>query len=171
MERAQKAEWVEELKGLFADSGVVVFATYAGLTVAEMTALRVRLAAAGAGLQVVKNRLAKLALEGHPGAAAADMLKGPVVVAHSVDVIAATKVAAAFAKENDKFKLIGGFMGATVLNEEGVKALATLPSLDELRGKIIGVIQAPASKIASILQAPGAQVARVLQAYADKAAA
>jgi large subunit ribosomal protein L10 len=171
MDRAEKAQAVEDLKGIFARSGVVVAAHYAGLTVADMTSLRRRLREAGAGLKVVKNRLVKIALDGHPGAAAGSLFTGPTAIAYSPDPIAATKVAVAYAKEKDKFVLLGGFMGQTVLDENGVKALATLPSLDELRGKIIGLIQAPATKIAGVLQAPGGQLARVISAYANKDAA
>jgi large subunit ribosomal protein L10 len=168
MDRAEKAEAVEALKGIFASSGVVVVSHYAGLTVADMTTLRVRLREAGAGLKVVKNRLAKIALDGTPGAVGSHMFTGPVAIAYSADPVAATKVAVAYAKEKDKYVLLGGMLGAQLLDESGVKALAELPSLDALRAKIIGVIQAPATKIAGILQAPGGQLARVLNAYATK---
>lgn len=171
MDRAQKAQAVEDLKGIFASSGVVVVSHYAGLTVADMTALRVRLREAGASLKVVKNRLAKIALDGTPGAAGSAMFTGPVAIAYSKDPVAATKVAVAYAKEKDKFVLLGGMMGAELLNENAVKALATLPSLDELRGKIVGLLQAPATKIAGVLAAPGGQLARVINAYATKDAA
>lgn len=168
MDRAEKAEAVEDLKGIFAASGVVVVSHYSGLTVADMTVLRGRLRDAGASLKVIKNRLAKLALDGTPGAAAADMFKGPVAIAYSADPVAATKVAVQYAKEKDKYVLVGGWMGQTVLDQKGVEALATLPSLDELRGKLIGLIQAPATKVAGVLQAPAGQLARVLSAYAKK---
>ncbi len=168
MDRAEKAEAVEDLKGIFAASGVVVVSHYSGLTVADMTVLRGRLRDAGASLKVIKNRLAKLALDGTPGAAAADMFKGPVAIAYSADPVAATKVAVQYAKEKDKYVLVGGLMGETVLDQKGVEALATLPSLDELRGKLIGLIQAPATKVAGVLQAPAGQLARVLSAYAKK---
>lgn len=168
MDRAEKAEAVEALKGIFAGAGVVVVSHYAGLTVADMTSLRRRLREAGGELKVVKNRLAKIALDGTPGAAAADLFKGPVAIAFSKDPVAAPKVAAAYAKEKDKFVLLGGLLGSVVLTEDSVKALATLPSLDELRGKLIGLIQAPATKVAGVVQAPAAQLARVLNAYATK---
>lgn len=171
MDRAEKAQAVEELKGIFSRSGVVVLGHYAGLTVADMTTLRRRLREANAGLKVVKNRLAKIALDGHPAAGEGALFTGPTAIAYSDDPIAATKVAVAFAKEKDKFVLVGGFMGQTLLDESGVKALATLPSLDELRGKLIGLINAPATKIAGVLQAPGGQLARVIAAYANKDAA
>jgi large subunit ribosomal protein L10 len=171
MDRAQKAQAVEDLKGIFAKSGVVVVSHYAGLTVADMTALRVRLREANASLKVVKNRLAKIALDGTPGSKGSDMFTGPVAIAYSEDPTAATKVAVAYAKEKDKFVLLGGIMGDEILNENAVKALATLPSLDELRGKIVGLLQAPATKIAGVLAAPGGQLARVINAYATKDAA
>ena len=168
MDRAGKAEAVEALKGIFAKAGVVVVSHYSGLTVADMQVLRGRLREAGAGLKVVKNRLAKIALDGTPGAAAAQLFEGPTAIAYSADPVAATKVAAAYAKEKEQFVLRGGLMGVTVLDEKGVQALATLPSLDELRGKLIGLINAPATKIAGVLQAPGGQLARVIGAYAAK---
>lgn len=171
MDRAEKAETVEALKGIFARSGVVVMSHYTGLTVADMTSLRVRLREAGAGLKVVKNRLAKIALDGTPGAAVSHLFRGPVAIAYSPDPISAPKVAVAYAKEKDKFVLLGGLMGASVLDESAVKALATLPSLDELRGKIIGLVQAPATKVAGVLAAPAGQLARVIGAYAAKEAA
>ena len=137
MDRTQKGVVVEELKDVFAENQVVVFAHYAGLTVAELTNLRIEAAKAGASVKVVKNRLAKLALDGHDAKAAGEYLTGPTAIAYSVDPTVAPKVFADFAKKNDKLVLTGGFMGATVLNADGVKALATLPSLDELRGKLL----------------------------------
>jgi large subunit ribosomal protein L10 len=168
MDRAEKAEAVEALKGIFAKAGVVVIGHYAGLTVADMQTLRGRLRQAGAGLKVVKNRLAKLALDGAPGASAAALFEGPTAIAYSADPVSAPKVAAAYAKEKEKFVLRGGFMGATLLDATGVQTLAALPSLDELRARIVGLINAPATKIAGVLQAPGAQLARVIAAYAAK---
>ena len=171
MERAEKAEAVEALKGIFASSGVVVVSRYAGLSVADLTNLRVKLAEQNAKLKVVKNRLAKIALDGTPGAKGADMFTGPVAIAYSADPTAATKIAVNYAKEKEQFVLVGALLGDEVLDENGVKALATLPSLDELRGKIIGLIQAPATKIAGVVAAPGAQLARVINAYAQKSEA
>jgi large subunit ribosomal protein L10 len=168
MDRAEKAEMVETLKGLFAQSGVVVLGHYSGLSVSELTALRARLKESGAGLMVVKNRLAKIALEGHPGVAGADMFKGPVAIAYSLDPVSAPKAAVAFAKEKDKFIVLGAILGGQILDEKGVQSLATLPSLDELRGKIVGLIQAPATKIAGVVGAPAGQLARVIGAYAAK---
>jgi large subunit ribosomal protein L10 len=171
MEKAQKAEVVESLKGLFGEAGTVVVAHYSGMTVAEMGDLRARMRKEGASFRVAKNRLAKRALEGTPVAGIADLFKGPTGIAFSKDPVAAAKVVVAYAKDNNKLVVLGGAMGANVLNVEGVKALASLPSLDELRAKIVGLLQAPATKVATVLQAPAAQLARVLSAYAKKEAA
>ena len=138
------------------------------MTVAQSTALRTKMREAGATYKVSKNRLAKIAAQGTDYAGVADMLTGPVGIASSIDPVAAAKVAVDFAKTTDKFEIVGGSMGANVLDVAGVQALATLPSLDELRAKIVGLIVAPATKLATITQAPAAQIARVLAAYADK---
>lgn len=171
MDRAQKAEFVAELNKTFSEVGVVVITRNHGLTVAQSTDLRNKLRDAGATYKVAKNKLAKIALGGTDYLALGDMLTGPVGIATSVDPVAAAKVAVEFAKTNDKFEIVGGSMGATLLNVDGVKALATMPSLDELRAKLIGLIQAPAQKLASITQAPASQLARVLAAYSEKEAA
>jgi large subunit ribosomal protein L10 len=171
MERAEKREVVTALHDVFAKTGVVVVAHYAGLTVAQMTKLRSEMRSAGGRVKVAKNRLVKLALEGTDAKGIADLLKGPTCVAFSDDPVAAPKVAVKFAKANDKFVILGGAMGAQVLDAQGVSSLASLPSLDELRGKLIGLIQAPASKIARTLNEPGAQLARVFGAYGNKQAA
>jgi large subunit ribosomal protein L10 len=171
MDRAQKAETVESLKGVFAGAGMMVIGHYSGLTVADMTVLRTRLRAAGGSLKVVKNRLVKLAIDGTPKASAGGLFTGPTAIAYSSDPIAAAKVAVAYAKEKEKFVILGGLFGDQLLDTQGVQAIATLPSLDELRGKIIGLVQAPATKIAGVLAAPGGQLARVLNAYATKDAA
>jgi len=168
MDRAQKAEAVAELKRTFSEVGVVVVTRNHGLTVAQSTQLRNKMREAGASYKVSKNKLAKIALDGTDYLSLGGMLTGPVGLATSVDPVAAAKVAVEFAKTNDKFEIVGGAMGATALDVEGVKALATLPSLDELRAKLIGLIQAPAQKLASVTQAPAAQLARVFAAYADK---
>src|SRR5271168_3718544 len=161
MDRAQKAESIETLKGVFADSGAVVVTHYLGLTVAEMTDLRGRLGKEGAFLKVVKNRLAQKALNGAAGEEGLALFKGPVAIAYGADAVSAAKVVTQYAKDNEKFSVIGGLLDqSTVLDENGVKALAMLPSLDQLRGKIIGLIQAPATKVAAVLQAPAAQLAR-----------
>ncbi len=170
MDRAQKSEMVGVLEGMFDNAGVVVVTQYSGLNVAEMTQLRTQLREAGGQLKVVKNRLVKRALVGRSGEPASDLFAGPVAIAYSVDPVAAPKAAVDFAKKNEKLILIGGWMGDQVLDEAGVKALATLPSLDQLRGKLVGLLQAPATKVAGVVQAPASQLARVLKAYADKAA-
>jgi len=171
MDRAQKAETVEALKSVFAKAGVMVVGHYSGLTVADLTVLRSRLRKEGGALKVVKNRLVKLAIDGTPKAAAADLFMGPTAIAYSADPIAAAKVAVAYAKEKERFVVLGGLFGDQLLDKQGVQALATLPSLDELRGQLIGLVQAPATKIAGVLAAPAGQLARVLNAYATKDAA
>ena len=171
MDRAQKAEEVEALKGVFAKAGVVVVGHYSGLTVADMTTLRNRLRKEGAALKVVKNRLVQRAIDGTAKSAAASLFTGPTAIAYSEDPITAAKVAVAYAKEKEQFAILGGLFGDQLLDKQGVAALATLPSLDELRGKIIGLVQAPATKIAGVLAAPGGQLARVINAYATKEAA
>jgi large subunit ribosomal protein L10 len=171
MDRAQKAEFVAELKQTFSEVGVVVVTRNHGLTVAQSTQLRNRMRDAGAVYKVSKNKLAKIALDGTDYLSLGDMLTGPVGLATSIDPVAAAKVVVDFAKTNDKFEIVGGAMGATALDVDGVKALATLPSLDELRAKIVGLLVAPATKLATITQAPAAQIARVLSAHAEKQAA
>jgi large subunit ribosomal protein L10 len=159
------------LNEAFKATNTVVVAHYSGLTVAQMQTLRRQMKQAGATVKVAKNRLAKIALEGTDVAAIAPLLKGPTLIAFSNDPVAAPKVANDFAKANEKFVILGGAMGAAALNVDGVKALAALPSLDELRAKLVGLIQAPATKIAQVLNAPATKVARVVQAYAKKDAA
>jgi large subunit ribosomal protein L10 len=171
MERAEKREVVTALHDVFAKTGVVVVAHYAGLTVAQMTKLRSEMRSAGGRVKVAKNRLVKLALEGTDAKGIADLLKGPTCLAFSEDPVAAPKIAVKFAKANEKFVILGGSMGSTVLDAKGVKSLADLPSLDELRGKLIGLLQAPATKIARTLSEPGAQLARVFGAHGNKEAA
>ena len=168
MDRAEKKELVAALNGVFKDTNVVVVAHYSGLTVAQMQTLRKQMKLAGASVKVAKNRLAKIALEGTDAALVSPLLKGPTVIAYSGDPVAAPKVATDFAKAHEKFVILGGAMGKTVLNPDGIKALAALPSLDELRAKIVGLVQAPATKIAQLVNAPAAKVARVVQAYASK---
>ena len=171
MDRAQKSEAIETLKGVFADAGAVVVTHYMGLTVAEMTDLRGRLRKEGATLQVVKNTLAQKALAGSSGEAGDALFKGPVAIAYAPDPVSAAKVVTDYAKTNDKFTVVGALMGQTVLDTKGVGALATLPSLDQLRAQILGLLNAPATKIVGTLQAPGAGLARVINAYATKDAA
>jgi large subunit ribosomal protein L10 len=168
VDRAEKAEMVTELNGVFKTANTVVVAHYAGLTVAQMQTLRKQARQAGASVKVAKNRLAKIALEGTDAAPIGPLLKGPTVIAYSDDPVAASKVSIDFAKGHEKFVILGGVMGKTTLDPNGVKALASLPSLDELRAKIVGLIQAPATKIAQVINAPAAKLARVVQAYANK---
>jgi large subunit ribosomal protein L10 len=170
MDRAKKAESIEELKSVFADNATVVVTQYTGMTFVEMSDLRTRLRKEGAVLKVFKNRLAQKALNGSVGEKGEALFKGPVALVYSADPVTAAKISSQYAKENDKLKIIGGLFGTEVLNADGVKALATLPSLDELRGKLVGLLQAPATKIAGILVAPAGQLARVVKAYSDKAA-
>ena len=171
MDRAKKVEQVDALSQVFSETGVVVVAHYSGLTVVQMEDLRRRMGAAGAKLKVIKNRLAKRALSGKPSDGASGLFKGPTAIAYSKDPTAAPKIATAYARENDKLVILGGMVGNTILDVEGVKNLATLPSLDELRGKLLGLLNAPATRIAGVVQAPAGQIARVIQAFADKSAA
>ncbi len=168
MERTEKREFVTSMKSELADAGAVVVAHYAGLTVADMSALRIQMTAAGGAVKVAKNRLVKLALEGTDSDHISDLFKGQTLVCYSEDPVSAPKVAVEFAKTNEKLVVLGGAMGATNLDPNGVKALASLPSLDELRGKIVGFVQAPATKIVRVINAPASQVARVVGAYAAK---
>jgi large subunit ribosomal protein L10 len=168
VDRAAKSEQVAALGEVFKTTKVVVVAHYSGLTVAQMQILRRQMKQVGASVKVAKNRLAKIALEGSDVASIGPLLKGPTLIAFSGDPIAAPKAAVDFAKSHEHFVILGGAMGKTTLNPDGVKALAALPSLDELRAKIVGLVQAPATKIAQVLNAPATKVARVVQAYAKK---
>jgi large subunit ribosomal protein L10 len=170
MDRSQKAETVASLNAVFNEVGVVVITRNLGLTVAQSTDLRGKVRAAGASYKVAKNRLAKLAILDTDYAGLGDMLTGPTAIASSVDPVAAAKAVVEFAKTNDKIEIVGGSMGTLVLNADGVKALASMPSLDQLRGTIIGLVQAPATKIAQLVTAPAAKLARVFGAYAKEAA-
>ena len=171
MDRAEKKEAVGALHDVFSKASVVVVAQYSGLTVAQMQRLRKQMKQAGATVQVAKNRLAQIALKGTDVASIGPLLKGPTLLAYSSDPVAAPKAAMAFAKDHEKFVVLGGAMGTTALNPDGVKALATMPSLDELRAKLLGLITAPATKLAQLANAPAAKVARVISAYASKDAA
>jgi large subunit ribosomal protein L10 len=168
VDRAAKSELVTTMGEVFKATNVVVVAHYSGLTVAQMQTLRRQMKQAGASVKVAKNRLAKIALEGSNVASIAPLLKGPTVIAYSGDPVAAPKAAVDFAKGHEQFVILGGAMGTTALDPNGVKALAALPSLDELRAKILGLLVAPATKIAQVVTAPAAKVARVVQAYASK---
>lgn len=171
MDRAGKEELVSTLNTTFNKVGVVVVAHYSGLTVAQMQTLRQQMKKAGATVKVAKNRLVKIALDGTDVASIAGFMKGPTVLLYSADPVSAPKVAVDFAKANDKLVILGGAMGTTALDANGVKALATMPSLDELRAKLLGLIQAPATKIAQLSTAPAAKLARVFGAYAKSDAA
>ena len=171
VERAQKEAVVEHLGKIFADSGVVVIAHYAGLTVADMSDLRNRMREAGAGVRVAKNRLAKIALEGKPNAGMAVYLRGQTVLAYSEDPVTAAKVAKAYAKDNSKFEIIGGAMGATVLDLSGVETVAAMPSREELLSSIAGILMAPAGNIVSAIMAPAANLAAIAQTLEEREAA
>jgi large subunit ribosomal protein L10 len=166
VDRAAKRELVSTLNDVFSNTSVVVVAHYKGLTVADMQKLRTQMKQAGATVKVAKNRLAKIALEGTDVASIQTLMKGPTLIAYSSDPVAAPQGAGAVAKGNHNLGILGGAMGTTALNPDSVKALATMPSLDELRAKLVGLIQAPATKIAQVVNAPAAKLARVFGAYA-----
>jgi large subunit ribosomal protein L10 len=168
MDRTAKEAWVASLHRTLSETAVVVVAHYSGLTVAELGDLRAKMREAGVGLKVTKNRLARLALQGTPYSGLNGLFKGPTAIAFSNDPVAAAKVATGFAKTNAKLIILGGGLGDQPLDAEAVKALATLPSLDELRGRLIGLLNAPAQRIARILQAPASQLVGVTKAYAEK---
>ncbi len=168
MERAEKREFVASMNEVFSNAGAVVVAHYSGITVAEMSKFRNDMKQAGGTVKVAKNRLAKLALEGTEVEHIKELFEGQTLVCYSEDAVTAPKVAVEFSKTNEKLVILGGAMGATNLDINGVKALASLPSLDELRGKIVGLLQAPAGKIAQVVNAPAGQLARVVGAYAAK---
>jgi len=169
--RAEKASVIEDLGRLVGGSGVVVVTHYKGLTVAEMGDLRSRMRAQGASLRVTKNRLAKRALDGTPFAGMADLFTGPTAIATSSDPTAAPKVVVEYARRNEKLQIIGGGLSGVVLDAASVRALAELPSLDQLRAKLLSLLNTPASRLVGLLQAPGGQLARALRAWADKEAA
>jgi large subunit ribosomal protein L10 len=169
--RSQKEELVASLNRMFNETTIVVVTHYSGLTVAEMGDLRGQMREAGAGFKVTKNRITRLALEGTKFKGLSDMFTGPTAIAFSEDPVAAAKIAVNFAKTNEKLVVLGGALGEELLDSDGIKALATLPSLDELRARIVGMINTPATRIAGILQAPAGQVARVIGAYGQSEAA
>ena len=168
MDRSGKQELVSELHQTISDANLVVITKQSGLTVAEVSDLRRKMRAAGAGFKVAKNRLTQLALKGTKHEGLDNLLKGPTAIAYSADPVAAAKVAVTFAKSNEKLTIVGGSMGTQVLDAAGVTALATLPSLDELRAKLLGMLQTPATRVATVVQAPAGQLARVFGAYAKK---
>jgi large subunit ribosomal protein L10 len=171
VDRAEKKQCVASLTDVFKTTSVVVVAHYSGLSVVQLQALRKQMRAAGATVQVAKNRLVKIALQGTEAVSISELMRGPTLIAYSDDPVAAPKAAVAFAKNHDKLVILGGAMGATALNVDAVRSLATLPSLDELRAKLVGLIQAPAAKLARLTTAPAAKLARVFAAYAGKDAA
>lgn len=168
MDRAQKENVVAEVGRIFSDSGVIVVGHYAGLTVAEMSDLRTRMREAGGGVRVVKNRLAKIALEGKPCESMAKYLEGQTVLAYSEDPVAAAKVVDKFVKDNKKFKVVGGAMGSEILDEPGVKAVADMPSREELIGQLVTAITSPAGNLVSAITAPGANLAGIAQTLAER---
>ena len=171
MDRSQKTESVAQLNEVFNEAGVVVVTRNLGLSVAASTELRGKMREAGASYKVAKNRLAKLALKDTPYEGMEDMLSGPTALGYSEDPVAAAKAAVDFAKSNDKLEIVGGSMGGQMLDEAGIKALASMPSLDELRGTIVGLVNAPATKIARVVSEPANKLARVFGAYGAKEAA
>ena len=171
MDRSEKAAFVAALQAVFAETSFVLVSQNKGLTVADATKLRRQMRSAGATYKVAKNRLAALALDGTSFQGISPLLKGPTALAWSKDPVAVAKTAVEFAKGNDKFVIVGGFMGETVVDAKGVESLSKLPSLDEIRASLIGLLNAPATKIAGVVQAPAAQLARVFSAYGAKEAA
>ena len=171
MDRAKKETIVASLREVFETANLVVVTQFSGLTVAEATDLRSKMREAGATFQVTKNRLALRALEGTTFKDIANLFTGTTAIAYSEDAVAAAKVAVEYAKKNNKLVVIGGALEGDMLDVARVKALAELPSLDELRGQLVGLIQTPATRIAGVVQAPAGQLARVLNAYSEKSEA
>jgi large subunit ribosomal protein L10 len=166
--RAKKTEIVDSLRGVFSDAGVVVVTHYQGMSVAEVTELRRGMREAGARFRVTKNRLAKIALADTPYSSLADLFTGPTAIAFSRDPVAAPKAAVGYAKRNEKLAIIGGALNGSLLTSEQVRALADLPSIDQVRARLVGLLTTPAARLVSLLQAPGGQLARVLAAHADQ---
>jgi large subunit ribosomal protein L10 len=171
VDRAQKEKVVEELGQIFESSGVVVVAHYAGLTVAEMQVLRARMSEAGGAVRVAKNKLAKIALEGKPCESISGLLTGMTVLAYSEDPVAAAKVVQDYTKENPKLVVLGGAMGSSALNPDGVKAVAAMPSREELIAQVVSCIGAPASNIAGAIGAPASNIAGILSTLEEREAA
>lgn len=168
MNRSEKSEVIGSLRKIFDESTMVVVAHQKGLSVAEVTNLRAKMRDAGASFKVTKNRLTRLALDGSKFAHLIEMFKGPTAIAYSKDPIAAAKVAVEFAKGNDKLVILGGGIEEKTLDATAVDTLAKLPSLDGLRGRIVGMIVTPATRLATLAQAPAGQIARVIKAYSEK---
>ena len=164
MKRSEKKDFVSKLKDEFSNSSSIIVAEYSGLTVVESENLRKEMRANGAKFKVTKNRLTKLAIAETQFKEMSDLFKGPTAIAYSTDPVAPAKVAVTFEKKYDKFKIIGGGYNGEIIDKDRIDFLAKLPSLDELRGKLIGLISAPAQKIASIAIEPGSQLARILSA-------
>ena len=171
MDKSQKKELVSFMHDVLSDAASVVVVNYSGLTVAEITDLRAQMSEVGANFKVTKNRLTRLALKDTDYEGIADLFTGPTAIGYASDPVASAKVLAKYAKDNETLEILGGGMGSTVLDIDGIKALAALPSLDELRGKLVGLLQAPATKIAGVTQAPAGQLARVFGAYGNQDAA
>lgn len=171
MDKSQKKELVSFMHDVMSDAASVVVVNYSGLTVAEMTDLRRKMSEVGANLKVTKNRLTRLALKDTEYEGIADLFTGPTAIGYASDPVASAKVLANYAKDNETLEILGGGMGSIVLDIDGIKALAALPSLDELRGKLVGLLVAPATKIAGVTQAPAGQLARVFGAYGNQDAA
>ncbi len=168
MNREQKKAFIGEMGGQFGGAGILIVTQYKGLTVAQMSDLRRRVRGAGASFKVTKNRLTKLAIKGTAYEPLSGLFVGPTAVAWANEPVAAAKAISEFAKDHEKLVLVGGAFGDKLLNESEIQALAKLPSLDELRAKIIAIIQTPATRMAGVLQAPAGQLARVFGAYAKK---
>ena len=165
MNRTEKEEQVSMLRQTFEDVNLVVATHYSGMTMQEMSDLRVRMRMAGASFRVIKNRLARLALQGTNCESLSELISGPIAIAYSMDPVAAAKTAVNFSKDNDKLVILGGVFNGQSLTVDGVNNLAKLPSLDELRGQIVGMLNTPATRVAAVLQAPASQLARVVGAY------
>jgi len=171
VEREQKRELVKSLHKAFSDTGVIVVSHNLGMTVTELTQLRREVREVGGTVRVAKNRLVKLALKDTPAESLVDLFSGPTIIAYADDPVSVPKVAVKFAKANEKLVLLGGAMGDMNLDIDGVKSLAALPSLDELRGKMVGLLQAPAGKVARVISTPPGQLARVISAYSENSEA
>lgn len=168
MLRADKVKVVDGLRGVFEEAGIVVVAHYQGLTVPEITDLRRQMREAGAAFRVTKNRLARRALADTPFGPMTALFTGPTAIAYSRDPVAAPRALVGYAKKNQKVAIIGGALAGHLLEPRQVRDLAELPALDELRGRLVGLIRAPATRLARLLQAPGGQLARVLAARAER---
>ena len=168
MDKAQKREFVSTMNEAFSNAGAVVVAHYTGLTVSDMGELRSQMREAGGTVKVSKNSLAKLALQGTQAEHISELFSGQTLVCYSEDPVTAPKISVEYSKKNENFVILGGAMGSDNLDVNGVNALASLPSLDELRAKLVGMVSTPATRIATVVAAPATQVARVIAAYAKK---